>query len=124
MRISYKRNSPYCTCEDEFDTDAGDLLSIAVFSNIAKRCYVANDVICYEGDDIDKLCFIRSGNVRLLSYLPGGEARAVQLYAAGDWLGLEGLIGLPYEHTAKAVSEVDVACPVFCSKGGLRCLGI
>ena len=106
----YKSSSHYFAHEDRFDVDDGDIPNVSAFSNIVKKCYVANDFICNEGDAIDKLYFIRSGSVRLLSYLPGGEARTVQLYAAGDWLGLEGLVGLPYEYTAKAVSEVEVVC--------------
>ena len=51
---------------------------------------------------------IRSGLVKLLSYLPNGRARIVRLHASNHWIGLEGLLGQPYEHTAIAVDDVEV----------------
>jgi CRP/FNR family transcriptional regulator len=51
---------------------------------------------------------IRSGLVKLLSYLPNGRARIVRLHASNHWIGLEGLLGQSYEHTAIAVGDVEI----------------
>ena len=72
------------------------------------RRHLAKDVIYRESDRVDRLYLIRSGLVKLLSYLPNGRARIVRLHASGHWIGLEGLLGQPYEHTAIAVDDVEV----------------
>jgi CRP/FNR family transcriptional regulator len=71
------------------------------------KFYLAKDVIFREGDPLNRVYVIRSGLVKLLSYLPNGRARIVRLYGANDWIGLEGLVGQPYEHTAIAVGDVE-----------------
>ena len=70
--------------------------------------YLAKDVIYRESDQVDRIYMIRSGLVKLLSYLPNGRARIVRLHAGGHWIGLEGLLGQSYEHTAIAVDDVEV----------------
>jgi CRP/FNR family transcriptional regulator, anaerobic regulatory protein len=72
------------------------------------RRYLAKEVIYREGDRVDRIYVIRSGLVKLLSYLPNGRARIVRLHAGNHWIGLEGLLGQPYEHTAIAVGDVEV----------------
>ncbi len=52
---------------------------------------------------------ILDGMVKLLSYLPNGRARIVRLHNHNHWLGLEGLVTRPYEHTAVAVNDVEIA---------------
>jgi CRP/FNR family transcriptional regulator len=71
------------------------------------RRFFAKDVIYREGDCVDMVYVIRSGMVKLLSYLPNGRARIVRLHADDHWIGLEGLIGFAYEHTAIAIGDVD-----------------
>jgi CRP-like cAMP-binding protein len=45
------------------------------------RRYLAKEVIYRESDRADRICVIRSGLVKLLSYLPNGRARIVRLHA-------------------------------------------
>ena len=72
------------------------------------RRYLAKEVIYRESERVDRIYVIRCGLVKLLSYLPNGRARIVRLHASNHWIGLEGLLGQPYEHTAIAVGDVEV----------------
>jgi CRP/FNR family transcriptional regulator len=73
-----------------------------------KKRYLAKEVIYRESERVESICVIRSGLVKLLSYLPNGRARIVRLHASGHWIGLEGLLGQPCEHTAIAVEDVEI----------------
>ena len=53
------------------------------------RRHLAKEIIYRESDQVDRLYLIRSGLVKLLSYLPNGRARIVRLHASGHWIGLE-----------------------------------
>jgi CRP/FNR family transcriptional regulator len=77
-----------------------------LWKNSKRKRFQAKQVIYRESETIDRICIIRSGLVKLLSYLPNGRARIVRLYARGQWLGIEGLLGEPYEHTAIAIDDV------------------
>jgi CRP/FNR family transcriptional regulator len=68
----------------------------------------AKEVLYRERDPVECVCLIRKGLVKLLSYLPNGRARIVRLHHQGDYMGLEGLLDQPYEHTAIAVGDVEV----------------
>lgn len=73
-----------------------------------RRRYGAQEVLCREGDPVERLCRIRKGLVKLVTYLPNGRSRILRLHAHGHWLGLEGLLRLPSQHTAIAVNEVEL----------------
>ncbi|MEW5757298.1 MAG: Crp/Fnr family transcriptional regulator [Pseudomonadota bacterium] len=73
-----------------------------------QKRYGSREVIYHEGVEVDRICLIRSGMVKLLSYLPNGRTRIVRLHSHHHWLGLEGLVGQPYEHTAVAIGDVEV----------------
>ena len=73
-----------------------------------RKRYLAKEVIYRESDRVDSIYVIRSGLVKLVSYLPNGRARIVRLHASDHWIGLEGLLGQSYEHTAIAVDDVEV----------------
>ncbi len=80
----------------------------ATFLHGAKRtCFAPREVIYREGEAVDTVYAIQSGLVKLLSYLPNGRGRIVRLYGKGIWIGLEGLLRRPYEHTAIAIDEVE-----------------
>jgi CRP/FNR family transcriptional regulator len=82
----------------------------ATFLHGAKRtCFAPREVIYREGETVDTVYAINRGLVKLLSYLPNGRGRIVRLYGKGIWIGLEGLLRRPYEHTAIAIDEVE-AC--------------
>jgi CRP/FNR family transcriptional regulator, anaerobic regulatory protein len=70
--------------------------------------YLAKEVIYRESDQADRVYVIRSGLVKLLSYLPNGRARIVRLHTKDHWIGLEGLLGQPYGHTAIAIDDVEI----------------
>ena len=80
----------------------------ALYDAGRRKRYLAKEVIYHESHRIDRLYVIRCGLVKLLSYLPNGRARIVRLHASNHWIGLEGLLGQPYEHTAIAVGDVEV----------------
>ena len=81
----------------------------ATFLHGAKRtCFSPREVIYREGESADTVYAIRHGLVKLLSYLPNGRGRIVRLYGKGIWIGLEGLLRRPYEHTAVAIDDVEV----------------
>jgi CRP/FNR family transcriptional regulator, anaerobic regulatory protein len=69
--------------------------------------YPAKNIIYNEGAIADTVTIIRSGMVKLVSHLPNGRARIVRVHSIGSWLGLCGLLGKPYEHTAIAVDDVE-----------------
>lgn len=70
--------------------------------------YAAKAMIYNEGGTVDTVYVVRRGMVKLISHLPNGRARIVRVHSTGSWLGLGGLLGQPYEHTAIAVDDVEV----------------
>lgn len=75
-----------------------------------QKRFTAKEVIYREGERADLVYAIRSGLIKLLSYLPNGRARIVRLHSKGAWIGLGGLLNQPYEHTAVAVDDVEAYC--------------
>lgn len=73
-----------------------------------RKRFFPKQVMYRQGDPVDCVCLVRRGLVKLRSYLPNGRARIVRLHCAGHFMGLEGLLGMSYEHTAIAVGEVEV----------------
>jgi CRP-like cAMP-binding protein len=65
-----------------------------------------------EGRDDGAIYSIRSGTVKLLSLMSGGEHRIVRMLGTGSAIGLEMLEpGNRYQHTAVALNDVD-ACRI------------
>ncbi|MDT8387527.1 MAG: Crp/Fnr family transcriptional regulator [Thiogranum sp.] len=81
---------------------------LTLWQEAKPKRFVAQSVIYRESDSIDRVYVVRGGMVKLLSYLPNGRARIVRLHARNHWIGLEGLLGHTYEHTAIAVGDVEV----------------
>jgi len=69
--------------------------------------YSAKEIVYSEGAEADTVIVIRSGMVKLISHLANGRARIVRVHSKGSWLGLGGVLGQPYEHTAIAVEDTD-----------------
>ena len=69
--------------------------------------YSSKEIVYSEGAEADTVIVIRSGMVKLISYLANGRARIVRVHSKGSWLGLGGVLGQPYEHTAIAVEGTD-----------------
>jgi CRP-like cAMP-binding protein len=61
------------------------------------------------GDKGDRLFTIRSGVLKLVQYLPDGNQRIVRLSRSSDVIGLEAILGHPYQHDA-VVLQPTQAC--------------
>ncbi len=59
-----------------------------------------NSTLYRAGDKGDRLFTIRSGVLKLVQYLPDGNQRIVRLIRSTDVIGLEALLGHPYQHDA------------------------
>jgi CRP/FNR family transcriptional regulator len=92
----------------DHDDMCSDIDSIREKNSNKLKHFSANEIIYREVDPVSRVYIIRNGIVKLVSYLPNGRARIIRLHSRNDWLGLEGLIDLPYEHTAIAVGDVEV----------------
>lgn len=90
----------------EHDASAEQALSMYA----RRSSYSPQDALYHQGSACDSVYFITSGLLKLVTYLPNGRARIVRLRRPGAVLGLSGLFDLPYEHTAVAVTPVDVLC--------------
>lgn len=88
-------------------------LPIPLWAKGKSKHLTAKQILYREGSSIDRVFIIRSGMVKLLSYLPNGRARIVRLHTTGHWIGLEGLMDTDYDHTAIAADDVVVhAVPI------------
>lgn len=88
--------------------EASGLDCIREKSTCKFKHFTASEIIYREGDAVSRVHIIRNGIVKLIRYLPNGRARIIRLHSKGHWLGFEGLIGAPYDHTAIAVGDVEV----------------
>ncbi len=68
-----------------------------------------NSTLYRAGDKGDRLYTIRSGILKLVQYLPDGNQRIVRLVRSTDVIGLEALLGQPYQHDA-VVLQTTQAC--------------
>lgn len=93
--------------DEDFAAAAVRLESGVLLKTARGTRFSARDVIYREGARADTVYAVRDGLVKLISYLPNGRGRIVRLYGRGIWIGLEGLLHQPYEHTAVAVEAVD-----------------
>lgn len=93
---------------DQKEGDFGAFVSAIIDKGARKKVFTAREVIYREGDHADKVFMILGGMAKLLSYLPNGRARIVRLHSLNHWLGFEGLLDQPYEHTAIAVDDVEM----------------
>ncbi len=81
---------------------------IARLFSVRPARYAAKEMIYNEGAAVNTVYVVRRGMVKLISHLSNGRARIVRVHSTGSWLGLGGLLGQPYEHTAIAVDDVEV----------------
>jgi len=79
-----------------------------LFTAHKQKQFSAKEVIYRENDTVDRLFMVHSGMVKLLCYLPNGRVRIIRLHGHNHFLGLEGLVGQPYKHTAIAVKDVEM----------------
>jgi len=68
--------------------------------------------VLYRADDTPNYLFtVRYGLVKLVQYLPDGTQRIVRLPKQGDVVGLEAVLGIPYQHDA-VVLETALVCRI------------
>lgn len=106
--IEHNKEALHQTDESLAPSERSVLESVSEIEQSKLKVFSAKEVIYREGDSADKVFFILNGKVKLLSYLPNGRARIVRIHNQGHWLGLEGLVDQPYEHTAIAIDDVEV----------------
>jgi CRP-like cAMP-binding protein len=70
----------------------------------------AGHALYHAGEKGDRLYTIRSGQVKLVQYLPDGAQRIVRLVETADVTGLECLVGNHYEHDAIVMRPTEVCC--------------
>lgn len=73
-----------------------------------QQSFGSKEIIYRKGEDTGRVYRIRSGLVKLLTYLPNGQVRIVRLRTHNHWIGCETLLGQGYWHTAVAVDATDV----------------
>ncbi len=74
------------------------------------REYTASRTLFLENQNADVVYSIKSGLVKVISYLPNGRARIVRLHAGGSLVGLNSLFEPRYNNTAVAVGNVTAEC--------------
>jgi CRP/FNR family transcriptional regulator len=80
----------------------------ALLNAVCSNAYGHNEVIYRSGEESKLLFIVRSGMLKLATYLPNGRTRIVRLHKRGSLIGLDGLMGEDHEHTAIAINEVEV----------------
>lgn len=68
------------------------------------------EVLYRDGEKGSRLFTLRHGLIKLVRYLPDGNQRIVRLVRSADTLGLEALLGQPYEHNAIAIQDCELCC--------------
>jgi len=70
--------------------------------------FAVGDVVYRPGDRPDHVFTVREGLVKLEQYLANGGHRIVRLLSQGDVLGMEALLGQPYQHEATVLEPLLV----------------
>ena len=86
-----------------------DLLPIQ--SAISEKSLAPQAVLYHMGEKTRGVFTVRQGFVKLIQYLPDGGQRIVRLVRSGDVLGLEALLGQPYQHEAVVIQHA-VLCRI------------
>jgi CRP/FNR family transcriptional regulator, anaerobic regulatory protein len=66
------------------------------------------NILYHAGDAGDHMFTVRSGVCKLIQYLPDGSQRIVRIVRSTDVLGLEAILGEPYQHEAVALQVTEV----------------
>lgn len=72
---------------------AGESLLQALLPGFTKKEYPAGDVLVKEGDACDRLFLLARGKVERATVAPTGNRSSLGLLAAGDYFGLDALVG-------------------------------
>ena len=92
---------------------ADDLQQItaATYEPIDEFSYEKGAIIYQQGCDDNAIYTLRGGLVKLVRHLPDGRERIIRLMRSNDSIGLERVLGRPYDHTAIALQPVN-ACRI------------
>ena len=86
------------------------ILAPSSIEGVRVREFAPSRPLYLENQDADVVYAIKSGLVKVISYLPNGRARIVRLHAGGSLVGLNSLFEPRYKHTAVAVGKVVAEC--------------
>lgn len=71
--------------------------------------YSSGESIFYQNDDSSKSAYtLRKGLIKITKSLPDGRIQIVRVLVAGDLFGFDGFANENYNHTATALTEVEV----------------
>lgn len=68
----------------------------------------SGSLLYHSGDEPRYIYTVRSGSVKLIHYQPEGGQRIVRLLSRGDIVGLEALLGKPYQHEARVLEPASL----------------
>ncbi len=91
--------------------EAGDFGSF--FEKYATRAPLkvkAGDTVFYEGDEPNKLFFVKSGFVKMFRMSPEGRSTVIYLYGPGSLIGVRALTSpdKQLKHTAEAMTDTEI----------------
>ncbi len=89
--------------------DERDLLPIQ--DAIEERAMEPQAVLYRMGESGRAVYTVRQGLIKLVQYLPDGGQRIVRLVKSSDVLGLEALLGQPYQHEAVVIQR-SILCRI------------
>jgi CRP-like cAMP-binding protein len=84
------------------------LRASVLFARLSEDDFKRIHVIYRAGDEGDFMFTVRTGSLKLVQYLPDGSQRIVRLAHATDVVGLEALLGDPYQHDAITLQRTQV----------------
>lgn len=87
--------------------ESPDIDGFSSLINVRTVRFSPKDVIYHAGDQAEKIYEVRSGLVKLVTYMSNGRQRIVRLHGVNDCIGLSGLLRQSQEHTAVAVTSVE-----------------
>lgn len=91
--------------------DTGDFSPfLAKYATRAPLKIKAGDTIFYEGDEPQKLFFVKSGFVKMYRMSPEGRSTVIYLYGPGSLIGVRALTSpdKQLKHTAEAMTDTEI----------------
>lgn len=70
--------------------------------------YESDETIYHQHDNAQNAFTLRQGVVKLTKMLPNGRSQIIRLLRKGDLFGFDGFAGEDYNHTAIALTDIEV----------------
>jgi CRP-like cAMP-binding protein len=117
------KNKPYCTDESwqgRADCKHCAIRGTVLFSvlsqaeldrallDIDNQCFEPGSEVFSQDADGGYVYTVRAGSLKMVHELADGTRRIVRMHHPGDAIGLEGLLGLPYRHSAVVMQKADI----------------